>query len=297
MFEVEARPPSRLERLREWTRASGVRFSVPVMMLLAAGFAAPLAVIAGYSVMPPKTFDFLHVPTVENFVFIVETTYWRSAMWSFGLAAATVLLLLVVCYPLAYAMAKVFGRWAQLLMLVLVIPLFVSENIRLFGWVLFLVKGGVLSGGLKALFGVDVGGFIYNIGAIVLGLTYVYLPFMLFPLVLGIAMVPDEVRQAAADLGASRWQVFREVELPLSMPGVLIGSLLTFVLSVGSLAEAKILGGQAVIMIADDIESAFTYGQNWPLGSALSLLLVVLVGAMVIYVLRRLDLDAIMGRR
>jgi len=116
-------------------------------------------------------------------------------------------------------------------------------------------------------------------------------------MVLGITMVAREVTEAARDLGASRWQIFREVELPLAMPGVLIGSLLTFVLSLGSLAESKILGGQAVIMIADDIETAFTFGQNWPLGSALSVLLLVLVGGLVLYVLRRVDLDAILGRK
>ncbi|MFQ5784915.1 MAG: ABC transporter permease [Alphaproteobacteria bacterium] len=267
------------------------------MTLLVAGFAAPLLVIVGYSLMPPKTFDFLHLPTLENFAYIVEETYYRSALWSLGLAVTTVLLLLVLCYPLAYAMAKVFGKWSNLLTLVLVIPLFVSENIRLFGWVLFFVKNGVFSGALGAYFGIEVGSLIYNVEAIVFGLVYVYLPFMLFPLVLGISMVPDEVRAAAADLGASRLQVFREVELPLSMPGILIGALLTFILSMGSLAEAKILGGQAVIMIADDIESAFTYGQNWPRGSALSVLLIALVGGLVAYVLRRIDLDAILGRR
>ncbi len=116
-------------------------------------------------------------------------------------------------------------------------------------------------------------------------------------MVLGMSMVPRETTEAAADLGASRWQVFLEVELPLSMPGYLIGAMLTFVLSLGSLAESKILGGQAVIMIADDIETAFTFSQNWPLGSALSVLLIGLVGAMVLYLLKRLDLDAILGRR
>ena len=289
--------PLRFSRFREWVRAPGTRCSVPVMTLLAAGFAAPLLVIAGYSVMPPRTFDFIHVPTLANFAFIFEETYYRSALWSFGLAVTTVVILLAICYPLAYAMAKVFGRWSNILTLVLVIPLFVSENIRLFGWVLFLVKGGVFSGTMMTVFGVDTGSLIYNVEAIVLGLVYVYLPFMLFPLVLGISMVPDDLRHAAADLGAGRLQVFREVELPLSMPGILIGCLLTFVLSLGSLAEAKILGGQAVIMIADDIESAFTYGQNWPLGSALSILLVALVGVLVVFLLRRIDLDAILGRR
>jgi spermidine/putrescine transport system permease protein len=131
----------------------------------------------------------------------------------------------------------------------------------------------------------------------VFGMIYVYIPFMLFPMTLGISMVPTETRDAALDLGASRWQVFKEVELPLSMPGILIGSLLTFVLAVGAIAEAKVLGGQKIIPITHDIEIAFTYAQNWPLGSALAVLLMAVVGALVLAVLRRFDLDVFLGRR
>jgi spermidine/putrescine transport system permease protein len=120
---------------------------------------------------------------------------------------------------------------------------------------------------------------------------------MLFPMTIGISMVPSETREAALDLGATRWQVFKEVELPLSMPGVLIGCLLTFVLAVGAIAEAKVLGGQKIIPITHDIEIAFTYAQNWPLGSALAVLLMAVVGTMVILVLRRFDLDLFLGRR
>jgi spermidine/putrescine transport system permease protein len=111
------------------------------------------------------------------------------------------------------------------------------------------------------------------------------------------SMVPNETREAALDLGATRWQVFREVELPLSMPGMVIGCLLTFVLAVGAIAEAKVLGGQQVIPIAHDIEIAFTYSQNWPLGAALSVLLMVIVATLVLLALRRFDLDRFLGRR
>ncbi len=294
---IEAPRGGRRPALRTWLRQPGLLCSLPVLSLLLLGLAGPLLVVFGYSLMPPKTFDFAHLPTLTNYLHIFSETYYQSFLWALFLAAVTVGLLLVICYPLAYGMAKVFGRWSNLLTLLLVIPLFVSENIRLFGWVLFLIKGGVVSGTLKVWLGIELGGLIYNVPAIVLGLVYVYLPFTLFPMVLGISMVPREVTEAAADLGASRWQVFREVELPLAMPGILIGSLLTFVLSLGSLAESKILGGQAVIMIADDIETAFTFGQNWPLGSALSVLLLALAGGLVLSLLRRLDLDAILGRR
>jgi spermidine/putrescine transport system permease protein len=114
---------------------------------------------------------------------------------------------------------------------------------------------------------------------------------------LGISMIPKETTEAAADLGATRLQIFREVELPLAMPGIIIGCLLTFVLAVGAIAEFKVLGGQSVIPIAHDIEIAFTYAQNWPLGAALAVLLMLVVGTLVLLVLRRFDLDRILGRR
>ena len=284
-------------RLRAWLKQPGLLCSLPLLTLLLVGFLAPLTVVVGYSFMPPKTFGFAHLPTLENFLNIINGSYYRSFLWSFGLALTTVVILLLVCYPLAYGMAKLFGRWSNLLTLLLVIPLFVSENIRLYGWLLFLIKGGVVLGALQSWFGVSLDSVMYTVPAIVLGLVYVYVPFTLFPMMLGISMVPREVTDAAADLGASRWQVFLEVELPLAMPGYLIGAMLTFVLALGSLAESKILGGQTVIMIADDIETAFTFSQNWPLGSALSVVLIALVATMLLYLLKHLDLDAILGRR
>jgi spermidine/putrescine transport system permease protein len=120
---------------------------------------------------------------------------------------------------------------------------------------------------------------------------------MLFPMVLGLAMVPRDLVDAAADLGASRWTIWREVELPLAMPGILIGALLTFVLGAGAIAEAKILGGQSVIPVTQDIEIAFTYSQNWPLGSALAVVLMVIVSGLSLIVMSKLDLDRILGRR
>ena len=207
------------------------------------------------------------------------------------------MLLFLICYPIAYGMAKLFGWWANVVTALVALPLLISENIRLFGWVLILLKNGILDGTLQHVFGFSASGMLYTVPAIVLGMVYVYLPFMLFPLTIGISMVPDSLKEAAFDLGASRWQVFREVELPLSMPGIMIGGILTFVLTLGSLAESKILGGQAVVMIADDIESAFTFAQNWPKGSVLSVLLIGLSGLIVFMLLRRIDLDRIIGRR
>jgi spermidine/putrescine transport system permease protein len=276
---------------------AGVRAALPVLIFLLIGFAAPLIAVIVFSFMPPRTFGLAGQPTLENYVTIFDSTTYISLLWSLGLASATVLILIVIAYPVAYGLVRVFGKWSTLVTLLFVIPLFVSENVRLYGWVLFLIKNGVLLGTLKAAFGYEPESILFTTGAILLGMVYVYLPFMLFPLTLGISMVPNETREAASDLGATRWQVFREVELPLSTPGLMIGCLLTFVLAVGAIAEYKVLGGQQVIPITHDIEIAFTYAQNWPLGAALAVLLMLIVGVLVLLALRRFDLDRFLGRR
>ena len=282
---------------RRWWRRPGPLCALPVSLFLLAGFAGPLVIVLAYSFMPPRTFSLRQAPTLENFVSVISDSYYLSFFWSLFLATTAVLILFLVCYPIAYGMAKLFGRWANLVTALVALPLLISENIRLFGWVLVLLKNGILDGTLQQLFGVSVSGLLYTVPAIVLGLVYVYLPFMLFPLVIGISMVPESLKEAAADLGASRFEIFREVELPLSMPGIMIGGILSFILALGSLAESKILGGQTVIMIADDIESAFTFAQNWPKGSVLSVLLIALSGLIVVMLFRNIDLDRIIGRR
>ena len=275
----------------------GPRHALPLMLFLIGGFVAPLLAVIAFSFMPARTFGLWHAPGLGNYADIFASTSYLSFLWSLGLAAATVIILAFVCYPVAYGLNRVFGRWSMLITLLFTIPLFVSENVRLYGWVLFFIKNGLLLGTLKTLFGFELDSVLFTRGIILMGMVYVYLPFMLFPMSLGVAMVPNDTREAAYDLGASRLQVFREIELPLSMPGIVIGFLLTFVLAVGAIAESKVLGGQQVIPISHDIEIAFTYSQNWPLGAALSVLLMLVVGTLVLAVLRRFDLDAILGRR
>lgn len=275
----------------------GALYAVPMLVILALSFLAPLAVVAAFSFMPPKVFDLDHALSLAGYITFFEQGYYKSLLWSLGMALASTLILLVLCWPLAFAMAKVFKRFTLILTIAVVVTLFVSENIRLFGWVLTLMKGGLFEGHLRAWTGLTFEGALYNVPVIVFGLVYVYFPFMLFPLAQGIAMVPDDARQAAADLGATRWQVLREIELPLAAPGIVVGSLLSFVLATGALAESKLLGGQAVIVMADEIETAFTYGQNWPLGSALSMVLILIIGTLAVAGVARVDLDRVMGRR
>lgn len=281
----------------KWFKQPGALVAMPASIFLIFGFVGPLLMVLAYSFMPSKSFSLSQSPTFENYASIISSSYYISFFWSLVMAVTVVVLLFVICYPIAYGMAKLFNKWANLVTALIAVPILISENIRLFGWVLVLLKNGIFDGTVQSLFGVSVSGLLFTVPAIVLGLVYVYLPFTLFPLVIGISMVPETLKEAASDLGATRWQIFREIELPLSMPGLMIGGILTFVLVLGSLAEAKILGGQAIVMIADDIESAFTFAQNWPKGSALAVLLIALSGFIVFLLFRRVDLDRVIGRR
>ena len=282
---------------KPWQRAdlAGLACAAPFGLLMLFGFVAPLVCVVAFGFMPHKAFTLDHLPTLANYATIFSQSYFKSMLWSMSLAVLTVLILMVLCYPLAFALAKIFKGGATFVTYAIASSLFVSENIRLFGWVIGLMKGGVV-GGTLARWGIPIDSLLYNVPVIVLGMAYVYLPFMLFPLALGLKMVPEQVREAAFDLGASRWQVFRLVDLPLSMPGMLIGSVLVFVLSLGAIAEAKVLGGQKIVTIAADIETEFTYGQNWPLGSALSTLLIALTTLLVFAALKRIDLEKLLGR-
>ena len=277
-------------------RSTGFFCALPVIVLLLLVFIAPLFVVFGFSFVPARTFNLFTTPTLENYQAIVADTYYLSFGWSLFLAALAVMILFIICYPLAFAMAKVFGRFSIVITIAIVITLLVSENIRLFGWVLVLMKGGVFLGYLEHWFAVELESWLYGGPIIVFGLVYVYLPFMLFPLALGISMIPNELRQAASDLGANRWTIFREIDLPLAMPGILIGCMLTFVLCTGAMAEAKVLGGGNILTMVDEIETAFTYKQNWPLGSALSVILIVTVSGIALFTLRTIDLDRILGK-
>tara|TARA_R110000868_G_scaffold304362_1_gene564894 strand:- start:1294 stop:2157 length:864 start_codon:yes stop_codon:yes gene_type:complete len=278
---------------------AGLRCATPVMLFLLAGFVAPLIMVVGYAFASPRSFEVFSSFTLANFAAALDPsgTVWTSFAWSIGLAMACTVILAIIAYPIAYGLNHTFGKWSSLVSILFVFPLFISENVRLFGWVQFFIKGGVMDGTLKIL-GIDFNpDVLYSPEIILFGMVYVYLPFMLFPMTLGLSMVPQDLVDAAADLGAGRLLIWREVQLPLAMPGILIGLLLTFVLSVGAVAEAKVLGGQSVITVVHDIEIAFTYAQNWPMGAALALILVLIIGSLTLWALSKIDLDRMLGGR
>jgi spermidine/putrescine transport system permease protein len=275
----------------------GVLAMAPVAVLLLVGFAAPLLYVAALSLMPPRSFGLAGDPTFENYATAAREGYFRPLLWSLALALATTAFCLAISWPIAKAMLARPGAFARTVTVMIALPIFVSESVRLFGAYLFMMpRGGILAGTLQAVFGIEIGSVLYTRTATIIGLVYIHLPFTLFPMLLGLSLVPAAQVDAATDLGASPRQILREIELPLAMPGIVVGALLTFVLSFGANAEASILGGQAVTVVAKAIEQRFTYAQDWPLGAALTVLVAVITAIAILPAMRRLDLGRIVRR-
>ena len=278
-------------------RNPGPWYALPLIGFLLVFFAAPLVVVGWYSLMPARTFDLTTAFTFDNYRAAFADGYGRPLMWSLIGATLTTLIAGLLAWPTAKILHRHAGKWASLITTLIALPVFISESVRLFGLSVFLMPGGgILAGTLNALFDVQIGTILNTRLAALVGMIYIHFPFMLFPLLLGVAMIPADRVEAARDLGASRWAVLREVELPLAAPGLLIGGLLTFVLCLGANAEAAILGGRAVTVITAAIEQRFNYAQDWPMGAALTVLVIAATAVLVFPVLRRIDLDRIIKR-
>ena len=276
---------------------TGTVLMMPVALLLLAGFFVPIVIVAIYSFMPSRSFGLSTDFTVANYETAFLDGYWLPLAWSALGAFLTTAICLLLAWPTAKALDRFAGRWATIATLLIALPIFISESVRLFGLSLFMMPGGgILAGSLEAAFGVSIGTILNTRLAALIGLVYIHFPFVLFPLLLGFSQVPRDQVEAARDLGATPWQVFREIELPLTAPGATIGVLLCFVLSLGANAEMSILGGQAVTVIARAIEQRFNYAQDWPLGAALTMLVIVLTDLVVLPLIKRIDLDRLIRR-
>ena len=278
-------------------RSPGPWFAAPVALFMLACFAAPIFIVTWFSLMPERTFELTSAFTVENYATAFTEGYARPLMWSLIGAVMTTAICAVLAWPSAVILHRHAGRWATVVAALIALPIFISESVRLFGMSVFMMpRGGILAGTLNAVFGIQIGSILNTSSAALVGMVYIHLPFMLFPLLLGISLIPMDRIEAAKDLGANRWQVFREVELPLAAPGLTIGALLTFVLCIGANAEAAILGGRSVTVITTAIEQRFSFAQDWPMGAALTVLVIAITAAIVLPVLAKLDLNRLTRR-
>ncbi len=231
---------------------------------------------------------------LENYLLLFsDDLYFFAWISSVSLAAFSTLVALIVAYPIAYGMARASPAWQGRLLIMVILPFWTSFLIRVYAWIGILKDEGLLNLLLSSLGIISEPLHILHSNiAVVLGIVYSYLPFMLLPIYAILIKLDDSLSEAAADLGARGFQVFWRVTFPLSLPGVVAGCLLVFIPAVGEFVIPDLLGGADTLMIGKVLWTEFFNNRDWPLASAAAVILLTLLLAPIIWFQRvqmRLD--------
>ncbi|MDR0600493.1 MAG: ABC transporter permease [Treponema sp.] len=215
--------------------------------------------------------------TLRNYLRVTVGEYRTTFVQSLKLALISTVMMVLAGYPFGYFMARLGEKWKNRIMLLLVIPFWVSSLMRLYGWVIVFRANGVLDTILMTL-GItkEPLRLLYNYPAVVLGMIYALLPFMIYPVYTSAEKLDRNLTEAARDLGASPLRAFLTVNLPLTMPGLFSGVVLTFVPSMGLFFIADILGGNKVVLVGNLIHEQLLKAHDWPFAAALSVVLMVM---------------------
>ncbi len=236
-----------------------------------------------------ETWGILPELTLKNYQDIGEPIYLKTFWESIKLAVVSTLLIVAIGYPFGYFMAKLTGKWKKRVTMLLMIPFWTSSLIRLYGWIIIFRAGGVLDKLLNALHVTEEPlKLLYTYPAVVVGMVYALLPFMIFAVYSSAEKLDFSLVEAARDLGASPWKAFLTVTLKLTLPGLLSGVVLTFVPSMGLFFIADILGGNKVILVGNLIQDQLMKAHNWPFAASLSVILLALTSVM-IYLYRKIS--------
>ena len=270
----------------------------PTTIFLGVFFLTPLVIMVIYSWLEPG----LYGGVIWNFY---DLNYGRILGWadskyekfdpvylfiflkSVRLALTTVVLSLVICYPAAFWISRMSDAKKNLFLFLITLPFFVSLIVRLFAWVLILRPTGFLNQFLMSI-GIisEPLDLIFSDTAVIIGMTYVFIPFMFLPLYASIEKLDISLTEASADLGATRIQTFLRVIFPLTIPGIIGGSIIVFIPALGNFIVPSVLGGAKVLMIGNLIEQQFLSARNWPFGSALGMMVMASVLVLLIYYVR-----------
>ena len=278
-------------RARAERRRTGWLLSTPALILLALGAVGPLLIVLVYSFLSPGNYAGVARPfTTEAWqaIFVQrdifdDTLTWADAhlsiLWrSVWLSLVTTVITLILGLPTAWFIATRAPARRPLWLFLITIPFWTNLLIRTFAIGEILRREGVLNTVLTRLHliaePIDI---LYTPTAVLIGMAYVYLPLMVLPLYAAIERFDMRLLEAAHDLYASRWAILRRIVLPIIRPGLVAGSILVFVPSLGAYVTPRVLGGAKAMMIGNFIEFQFGQGRNWPLGAALSMLLLIIV--------------------
>lgn len=250
----------------------------PVTLIMVLLIAIPLIYVAVMSFCSIDefynvTFDL----TIDNYIQLFNADYLKIYMQSLMIATVTTVLCILIGYPFAYIIARTKSKKKRIWYMLVIIPFWTNSLIRIYGWRSFLGTTGWLNSLLTSLHIIkEPIELLYMPGTTILGMVYCLIPFMILPLYTAIEKLDGSLLEASADLGAKPVSTFFEVILPLTSSGIFSGSLMVFIPCLGYFFVSDILGGGNTDMIGNLIERQFQSGNNWPLGAALSIVLIVI---------------------
>ena len=214
--------------------------------------------------------------SLENFERLMNPIYIRIFGRSMYLAFISTVLCLVIGYPVAYIISKMPESKRNLVIMLFILPMWMNFLLRTYAWMPILSRNGIVNNFL-GLFGIEPIQFLYTNGAILLGMVYNFLPFMILPIYTVLSKLDQNLINAAYDLGANKKQIFTKVILPLSMPGIISGITMVFMPAVSTFVIPRLLGGGKDMLIGNVIEQQFTTLSDWHFGSALAIILMILI--------------------
>jgi spermidine/putrescine transport system permease protein len=253
-------------------------------------FVGPMVIGGLYSFWQSENGRLIREFTLENYQYVF--TSWpplKIFLQTVQMSLTVAIISLVLAYPVAWFLAKRVHRWQQVLIVLAITPLWTSHLIRTLAWYPMLSSNGVINSTLQSLGIIEepISGLLFSQFAVIVALVAVYVPYMILPLYAVLEELDDRVLEASKDLGASRWQTFRSIILPLSLPGAAAGFVLVFAFGMGAYITPAILGGQSGVMIGNQIANHFLIANDFPRGSALALVVTALILVFSGFVLRR----------
>jgi len=269
----------------------------PVTFWLGLFFLVPLLLILAYSFGTSGVYGGITLGfNPGNYLKVFDPLYLEIVVRTFIIAGINTLLCLLLGYPLAYFIAFKGRRWRNILILMVMVPFWTSFLIRAYAWVVILNGNGIANKTLQFLgLTSEPINLIYTPGAVTLGMMYAYLPFMILPLYAALEKFDGRLKEAAQDLGANKWHTFWKVTFPLSMPGVIAGSILVFIPSAGEFVIPNLLGGSRTVMMGNLVQQQFLQARDWAFGSALAMMLAALLLAAILFYVRRVGTDELEG--
>ncbi|MBX3015371.1 MAG: ABC transporter permease [Caldilineaceae bacterium] len=289
-----------VQHLRQNPRLQGLLLILPTLLWMLALLIIPLLLTIVTSFGQRDTDgNVIYAFTLENYRRLVgftaegfDTLYLGILIRSLTLAFQTTIFAILLAYPLAFFIARAPIQRRNTLLFLVLVPLWTNFVIRIYAWIMILRTQGVLNGilgWLAGLVGLPFSPFDFypSQGAVLVGMVYEFLPFMILPIYTSLEKIDGSLLEASADLGANPLRTFWRIILPLSMPGVVAGTILTFIPVIGTFVVSDILGGRQVILVGNLIQRQFLEARNPPFGAAASIILMIMTLFFTLYYTRR----------